>query len=168
MSSVERSQPQMNSDFLALTAQLAVGIAGFSGVIVALESRDVRGWPARRRRDLRILLQVSGMALLFSLLPLVSYRLVERPVFWNWALGIYGAAHMIDASTFIVRQPAGARVRPAYAGLVQGLVQVIVAVWGSRAFAEFWYLLSLVWQLGGAAMGFVFLIWGSREHDPVA
>ena len=46
----------MNSDFLALTAQLAVGIAGFSGAIVALESRDVRSWDPLRRRSLRILL----------------------------------------------------------------------------------------------------------------
>jgi hypothetical protein len=156
----------MNSDLLALTAQLGVGIAGFSGVVVALESREVRHWDPLRRRSLRILLQLSGMVVLFSIVPLVAYRVVESPGFWNWALGCYGLAHIADAASFVVRQPSGARVGPAYVGVAAGIVQLIAAVWGSGAIAEGVYLVSLVWQLGGAAMGFVFLLWGVRASKP--
>jgi len=96
---------------------------------------------------------------LFSLLPLIGYRLSDRAAFWNWALGVYGVAHIADASSFVVRQHSKARVGPAYVGVAAGIAQVLVATLGSAFVAEATYLLSLVGQLGGAAMGFVFLIW---------
>ena len=55
-----------NNDALVLIAELAVAIAGFSGVIVALESRSVRSWTPLQRRNLRLLLQVSAVAIFFS------------------------------------------------------------------------------------------------------
>jgi hypothetical protein len=157
----------MNSDFFALTAQLGLGIAGFSGVIVALESRDLRHWDPVRRRSLRILLQLSGMVVAFSLVPLVAYRVADSPEFWKWALGLYGVAHIADAGSFIVYQPAGSRVAPAYAGMAVGIGQVIAAIGGSVAMVEVVYLVSLVWQLGGAAMGFVFLLWARGSTSDV-
>jgi hypothetical protein len=126
----------LNSDFLVLTAELAVAIGGFSGVIVALEARGVREWTPVRRRNLRILLQLAALALLFSLLPLGAYRLAERPNFWRWALGLYGIAHVVDATSFIFRQPPSIRFAPPLVGLEVAALQLVVAGVGSGATAE--------------------------------
>jgi hypothetical protein len=139
-----------------------VAVAGFSGVIVALESRSVSAWTPLRRRDLRVLLQLSGLALAFSLIPLFAYPLVETANFWNWALGCYGLAHLADVLSFLIRQPEGARRGPVYAGLVVALLQLLAAAVGTGVVPEVAYLASILWHLGGAGMGFVFLIWGNN------
>jgi len=158
----------MNSDFFVLTAELAVAIAGFSGVIVALESGDVRSWSPLRRRNLRILLQLSMLALLFSLIPLAAYEAVDGSSFWRWALGFYGLAHVVDLSTFLFHQPAGAKRGPVYQGLVFALVQLGVAALSTDSVAEIIYMVSVMWHLAGAAMGFLFLIWGERLGSEAA
>jgi hypothetical protein len=157
-------EDEISSEFFALTAQLAVAIAGFSGVVVALESRDVRSWDPLRRRDLRVLLQLSALALLFSLGPLAAYRLVDQASFWKWALGFYGLAHLLDVSTFLFRQPERARTGPVYVGVAFALAQIILATAGANSTAETGYMVSLIWHLGGATMGFVFLVWGKRSE----
>jgi len=142
---------------------LAVAIAGFSGVVVALEARGVPAWTPLRRRDLRVLLQLSALALLFSLIPLAAYGAAESPSFWSWALGAYGLAHIVDASTFLFRQPVGARRGPVYVGLGFAAAQLVVAGFASNPVAELVYMVSIMWHLAGAGMGFVFLVWGGRE-----
>jgi len=148
-----------------LTAELSVAVAGFSGVIVALESRGVRAWTPLRRRDLRVLLQLSGLALAFSLIPLVVYPHFETATFWNWALAAYGLAHLADVSSFLFGQPEGARRGPVFAGLVVALLQLVAAIFGTGSLAELAYSASILWHLGGAGMGFVLLIWGDRSGE---
>ena len=155
----------INSDFLTLTAELSVAIAGFSGVIVALESRSVKSWTPLRRRDLRVLLQLSALALVFSLAPVLAYPVFDDAAFWKWALAMYGVAHLADVASFLVRQPDGARTGPVYAGFVVALLQLLVAGLGSGVVPELVYSGSILWHLGGAAMGFVFLIWGTRSEE---
>ena len=142
---------RINSDFFVLTAELAVAIAGFSGVIVALESQPVGSWAPSRRRDLRVLLQLSGLALVFSLVPLVAYAVADTAGFWRWALAAYGLIHAADVFTFLYRQPDGVR-RPVWLGLVFALAQILVAALLTDAAAEAMYMISVMWHLGGAAM----------------
>jgi hypothetical protein len=156
---------EINIDFFVLTSELAVGIAGFSGVVVALEGGGVATWPPVRRRSLRILLQLSALALFFSLLPLVAYRTVGSPYFWRWALGLYGVVHLFDVSTFVFRQPQGAWLTPVYGGYVFAAAQVAIALLVGSA-AETTYMVSIVFHLGGAVMGFVFLIWWCGSQQP--
>lgn len=96
----------LSGDLLVVVAELAVAIAGFSSVVVALDSRAVREWSPARRYNLRVLLQMSALAVLFALLALFLERATEGVAFWKWALGAYGIAHLIDAGSFIRRQPA--------------------------------------------------------------
>jgi hypothetical protein len=102
------------------------------------------------------------LALIFSLGPLAAYGLVDQPGFWNWALGFYGLAHLLDVATFLFRQPEGARLGPVYGGAAFAIAQLVLAIAGADATAETGYMVSLIWHLGGAAMGFVFLVWGKR------
>ena len=92
-------------DALVLIAELAVAIAGFSSVVVALDNRAVRDWSPFQRHNLRILLQVSALTIFFALFPLIFQRAMAGPASWKWALGVYGVVHTIDVSSFIRRLP---------------------------------------------------------------
>ncbi len=154
------------NDILVLVAELAVAIAGFSSVVVAIGRRPVADWSPGEQRNLRILLQVSGIAILFSLFPLILQRGIDTPAFWNLALAVYGFAHALDVSTFLFRPIPGESQIPPAIGLTLALFSIAVAALGSATFAEVTYLSVLVWHLGIAGMGFVFLIF--RRHTSAA
>jgi len=155
-----------SNDILVLVAELAVAIAGFSSVVVALGRRPVAEWLPGEQRNLRILLQVSAIAILFSLFPLILQRAISTPAIWNLALFVYGFAHAVDVSTFLFRPVPGESQIPPAIGFALALFSVAVAALGSATFAEVTYLCVLVWHLGVAGMGFAFLIF--RRHSGAA
>lgn len=57
--------------FLSSIVDIAIGIAGFAGIIAAIQQRGLAEWPARRRVLLQILFFSSAMAIVFALLPSV-------------------------------------------------------------------------------------------------
>ena len=145
-------------DILVLVAELAVAVAGFSGVVVALERRSVADWSRGEQRHLRILLQVSALAIIFSLFPLILRRGIDVPAFWSIALSVYGIAHVADVSTFLFRPVPGESQIPPTIGFALALFSIGVGAFGSATFAEVTYLCVLVWHLSIAGMGFAFLI----------
>jgi hypothetical protein len=150
---------------LALVAEVAVALAGFSSVVVTLENRGVSAWTAIQRFNLRILLQVSALAIFFSLFPLILERVASPP--WRWALSIYGAVHLADVSSFILRRPPQATAThrvTSYLGLLISLVSLAVAALGSPLAAEVTYLGVLVWHLAVASMGFAFLLFDDDDE----
>lgn len=153
-------------DVLVLIAELAVAIAGFSSVVVALEARAVKSWSAYQRHNLRVLLQVSALTIFFSIFPLIFQRVVEGPDSWKWALGFYAVVHTIDVTSFLralpENLPSAYKIIP-YVGLTLALVSIAVAWLASPLVAEVLYLCNLVWHLGIAAMGFAMLMMGERE-----
>jgi len=156
-----------SNDILVLIAELAVGIAGFSSVVVALDVRSVAEWSPLQRRNLRILLQVSAHAILFSLFPLILQRAVDTPAFWNLALAVHGVAHTVGVSSFLLRPVAGESRTAPIIGLTIALASLGVAALGSPTVAEVTYLCALVWDLGIAGMGFAFLVFrGSGQAAP--
>jgi hypothetical protein len=157
----------INTDVLVLTAELGVAIAGFSGVVVALDSRNVGEWSPLRRRYLRMLLQLSAIAVMAALIPLVVYDVAQGPNFWRWAVAIFGVVHAADVSTFIPNRPKGAPVAPLIAGLTAALLQLVAGLFGSESVAQAAYLGALVWYLGGAGTGFRLLVWGRVENPAV-
>lgn len=153
-------------DTLVLIAEVAVAIAGFSSVVVALDNRAVKNWSPFQRHNLRVLLQVSALTIFFSIFPLIFQRVVDNPDSWKWALGFYAAVHAIDVSSFIRSLPsdlpAANRIIP-YLGLLLAIVSLLVAWLASPLIAEVLYLCNLVWHLAIAAMGFAFLVLGDPE-----
>jgi hypothetical protein len=156
-------------DTLVLIAEVAMAIAGFSGVVVALNNRAVKNWTPFQRHNLRVLLQVSALTIFFSIFPLIFQRVVDGPNSWNWALGVYAVVHTIDVSTFIrsldKKLPTANRLLP-YAGLSLAIVSILVASLAAPLVAEVLYLCNLVWHLGVAAMGFAFLVMSDPESGP--
>jgi len=152
-----------SQDILVLIAELAVAVAGFSSIVVALDKRSVSEWAPGEQRNLRILLQVSAVAILFSIFPLVLQRALDAPSFWNIALSVYSLVPAADVSTFLFRPVVGESQLPPIIGLGLALLSLAVAAFGSSTLAEVTYLCVLVWHLGVAAMGFAFLIFRDRS-----
>jgi hypothetical protein len=155
-------------DTLVLVAELAVAVAGFSGVIVAVENRSVASWPDLQRFNLRVLLQVSALAIFFSIFPLILERVIPQPASWRWALWVYGIVHLVDVASFMLRSPAGVGALHSFlqrVGLLVALSSLLVAGLGSLLFAEVFYLGALVWHLGVAAMGFALLLFDDRAES---
>ena len=148
-----------------LFAQLGAVIAGFSGIIVALDRQPVRTWTRLRRDGLRTLLQVSGVVIIFSIAPLILGRRLPEPHLWSWALGVYGVAHLGDVLSFLLRQardtPVAAKVG-ARLGLAIAIAQIGVASVASPGTAEMVYFGVLTWHLAISAGSFVYLLY---SHD---
>lgn len=156
-----------SSAVLTLFAELGAGIAGFSGVIVALDGRPVPAWSQRRRDGLRSLLQVSAVLVLFSLLPMILGRRLAEPALWSWALKAYGVAHVADVLSFLLRYgpdtPRSVKVG-AWIGLVVAVTQLTLAFVVSPGTAEMVYLAVLTWHLVIAAGSFAFMLY-SRDVE---
>jgi hypothetical protein len=153
------------ADILLLFAQLAAVIAGFSGVVVALDVEPIRKWSRKRRNGLRSLLQVSAVVVVFSIVPLVLGRRLPEPALWTWALLAYGVGHFADVLTYLVHQeretPTEARAG-AWTGLAIALSQVAAAALVSPSTAEIIYFGVLTWHLLIAAGSFAYLLY---SHD---
>lgn len=153
---------------LSVIASIAVAIAGFSGVVVALTGKTTKSFSALERLNLRILLQVSAFALLFSLIPLILHRALESATAWRLSMLLYGFVHLVDAGFFTVRSvrlesaSTVQRLAPA-AGFAIAIVQITLCFFGTISLVEVTYLFVLVWHLAIAGMGFVNLIFASRD-----
>ena len=107
-----------SNDILVLVAELAVAIAGFSSVVVALGRRPVAEWLPGEQRNLRILLQVSAIAILFSLFPLILQRAISTPAIStelvttkpNEAIPVFedpNVTYVVDTGAKIIGKPHG-------------------------------------------------------------
>ncbi len=152
---------------LTVIASIAVAIAGFSGVVVALTGKTTDSFGRAERLNLRILLQVSAFALLFSLVPLILHRALPPDLAWRVAMLLYGVVHVVDAGFFALktrrlRAPSIAQKLAPLAGLIIAVGQLIVGAMAPIGWVEVSYLRVLLWHLGLAGMGFINLHFASR------
>ena len=75
-----------SGDILTTIAEIAIAIAGFSSVIVALSPKPISQWSPIERFNFRILLQVAAVTVFFSLIPLVLHRALSFDLAWRVAL----------------------------------------------------------------------------------
>ena len=160
------------SDLLIVIASIAITIAGFSGVVVALSGRSTNSFDPVERLNLRILLQVSAFALLFSLVPLILQRALEADTVWRVSMFVYGSAHIFDAGYFVFRTRSSkakynAQKFAPIIGLLIAAYQLIIGSLGNIVLVEISYLIVLLWHLGIAGMGFVNLVFSSRD-EPIS
>ena len=75
--------------FLSSIVDIAIGIAGFAGIIAAIQHRAVAHWSAQQLILLQILFFASAMAVVFALLPsmLLSAGIAENNI---WRIGSGG------------------------------------------------------------------------------
>ena len=157
-----------SSDLLLTVSQLAIGLAGFSAIIVSLNSRPIREWDETDRLNLRLLIQVSFVALFFSLLPFLLAVSLESERVWFYGLWIYGVIHLVDVSTFLFRMTADSAALfrvSGFVGLVIAVSQVAVAALGAPSMQETLYVGTLVWHLYVVFMAFVLLLYQLRKSN---
>ena len=154
------------SSLLLTVSQLAVGLAGFSAVIVTLNPRPIKEWDVTDRLNLRSLVQVSFVVLFFSLFPfLLGISLSDEQV-WLYGLWLYGVLHFVDVLSFLIKQtPETPTIMRyiAYGGVVIAIGQVIVAWQGNDNLRELIYAATLVWHLYVVFMSFLMLLYQMRN-----
>ena len=75
--------------FLSSIVDIAIGIAGFAGIIAAIQHRGLQHWTPQHRILLQILFFSSAMAIVFSLLPTVL-RTIGTAETHIWKIGSTG------------------------------------------------------------------------------
>jgi hypothetical protein len=156
----------MKDDVLLSTlAQIAVALAGFSGIVVALGGRAHGEWSSRDRRLLTALLGTSGGSALLCVPPLLlaSAQLPERTI---WVVSS-GCAVVLQGGLMAIRAGEVAKDRDTRAREPYLLVVVFSA---AVAFAVlqlanvFWlgvawpHLSTIAWHLVVAFVVFVRLV----------
>jgi len=155
-----------SSDLLLTTAQLAIALAGFSAIVVALNGRPIREWDDTDRLNLRCLLQVSIYVLVFSLFPYLLAVSLDDADVWKYALLIYGLFVVSDASFFFVKMTRDSPVlfrNAAIGGIVVGLLSIGASLLSTSSARETMYLITVFWQLGIVVMSFLLLLYQVRK-----
>lgn len=163
----------MNEAVLYTLAQVAITLAGFSGLVVVFRARGTQGWSSMELRILWFLLGDSLFVLFFSLLP-VPLMLANwsQDTLWSVCNSLLGSWFIVaNILVFVGERRDRALSRPTtvriitpllYALTVVGLVMGI-ALWLS-AFdfivhrGEAVFVLGLLMLLVFAALEFLFFI----------
>ena len=152
--------------FLTTSAQIGIGIAGFSGIAAALGRRGEGAWTPQDITRMRILLRGSFGAVLASLLPvaLAATPLAEATR-WSVSSALYAA--WIALSVMILlrewRRLVGLSAAPTsrYATLIYGLalLSLVLNLANLAIFRTAWpYLFSLLLTLTIAFVQFVRIV----------
>ena len=157
-----------STDTLTAIAGVAIAIAGFSGVVAALPGQSADKFGPLERLNFRILLQVSALALFFSILPLIVHRALDANDAWRFSMLFYGLVHLADAAYFAnkvrgANAPSRIQILAPLIGLVIATTQIFVGVYATITTVEVLYLFVLLWHIAVAGMGFLKLVFSSRN-----
>ena len=80
------------TDVLLTIAQAAMVIAGFGGVVITLHERSQQ-WSEWDRIQFRSILEISGIVIFFSLLPLVLQSIFDVDRSWRISILLFAVVH---------------------------------------------------------------------------
>jgi len=128
------------SEFLVTTAQVAIGLAGFSGVAGVLGERRGSARPEVQGALLRNMIETSLLAAGFSLLPIALFDIgMNTQLLWRWS----AAANLVAfVAQFALTLRRGTRIIRSGAPRPR--------VWGGLVFA---LAVGIVFCLGLSATG---------------
>jgi hypothetical protein len=157
----------MQSANLVLTlAQVAIGLAGFTAIIVAINPKPIREWHPEDQLNLRLLVQVSFLVLFFCVLPYVLAVSIPPDEVWFYGLTAYGIVHVFDVSSFLIntsKETPRVFVYHASVGLLIALSQVVIAFLGNAILRETAYIATLIWHVYVMYLAFVLLLYQRRK-----
>ena len=144
-------------DLLSLIVEVAIGIAGFAGVIAALKYSEIHTWPIGDVVNFQVILTASASAIFFGFLPaILSVANVAESDIWRYASVVAAIVISIGVSARLVqlRKSGGTLWRMMLEGAV---------IWGlsvGNSFLGFvWpYFAMLVLMLGYAFLSFVSVV----------
>lgn len=153
-------------NLMLAVAQIAVGLAGFSAIIVTFNDKPIRDWDDTDRLSLRLLIQVSIMVIFFSLLPSLLLVSLSTNEVWLYGLCAYGLIHLGDVSFFLIhRTNATSHIfrNAVICGVCVALLQIGVVWLGDEVAREWLYVSTLLWHFGIVLMAFILLLYQLRE-----
>lgn len=137
---------------LAAAAQIAVAVAGFTGVVVAFGSGPIHEWSSVELFRLKLLIGTSVFPLVWSLAGLVLLTTgLSAPTLWSWCSAM-AAALLLPGLGFALRDflrlgraeqgRAGRAIFTGAAGL--GLLVILLQVYNILVLRAFWPFFTIV------------------------
>ena len=157
------------STALSASAQIAVAIAGFAGVVAVFRSGSVHDWGLVERFWLRLLLSNSILPLAFSMIGLLSLAFTPvSPAIWRWCSAL-ATLFLLPYATMILRtligfapgqlEAAGGSKLTSYALFALLVIACLLQVYNLVTLAAFWPFFGvIVAMLLGAMYQFVRLV----------
>jgi hypothetical protein len=161
---------------LSVSAQIAVSIAGFAGVVAAFRNASLHDWGRVERFWLRLLLANSILPLAFSMFGLLLLSVTHvSPTIWRWCSGL-AALLLAPYAIVILRTVAGfgpgqleaaGGTKPTSYVLVTLLTAVcLLQLLNVATLAAFWpFFGAIVALLLGAMYQFVRLVLSPRPPE---
>lgn len=154
------------TDLLFSLAELSVGLAGFSAIVVLFRRRESGKWRVGDADRFRGMVLHAMSAALFCIVPAWIAVFVSEPArIWTIASGLLGA-DLAFQSSYVLRLPSTeARDRIVVAmGYAFAALQALNAfgVGFAREFGP--YLAGVLWHVFSAGFLFVYLIWIRAEE----
>ena len=158
-----------DADALSILAEVAIGIAGFSGIVAVFGRRSSGHWSTAERVRLSGLLVQSFTALFFSVAPLILFSIpISEPTVWKSLSLLFTASRIqslvagIGVARRLLGLPAPDRevtlvltwVMVAGDALVLAVLMVNALFWG----VAWLYLSAICWSLAIAAILFARLV----------
>ena len=119
-----------------------------------------------------LLLETAGLAVLFSIVPLILDELdLTESVLWRTCGWLFAVAHALHMGVITFRgspiESPASRVRGKGATVAISvlLAQIISSAASSLVVLKFVYLLALAWHVVGAALSFGILLVGQVEEE---
>ncbi len=161
---------------LSTTAQIAVAIAGFAGVVVVVRNESVPNWGQVEKFWLRLLLVNSILPLTFSMVGLFLLAMKPlTPATWRWCSG-FAAICLFPYATMIFKtllgfapgqlKAAGGGKLTSYALFALLVVMSLLQLCNVALLAAFWpFFGAIVLLLLGAMYQFVRLVLIPQQPD---
>lgn len=144
--------------------EVAIGLAGFSGIFAAIARRDAGRWTPRHQARFTVLLSTSASAVFFGVLALILADAIDDLV-WTWRIGsaLYALwlAFVMIIRVRAVREadaPVGSPMAMIWWPLIGGVV-VILQILNAALLGESWpYVVAMLYQLSVGFATFAFLL----------
>ncbi|TAN02592.1 MAG: hypothetical protein EPN36_16250 [Rhodanobacteraceae bacterium] len=159
---------------LGTSAQVAVTLAGFAGVVVVFGSRAVHEWSDVNKFRLRLLLTFSTLPLVFSMVGMLLMATTMPPAaVWRWCSAISVVLQLCVVSRLwkiFTAFPAselkatGASRLIFYGGAAAGTAVTILQIANVWVLATFWpFFMAIVFAILASTLQFMRLILNRPE-----
>jgi len=162
------------STALSTSAQIAVAIAGFAGIVAAFRNESVHNWARIEKFWLRLLLINSILPLAFSVVGLLFLAVTPAPpTLWRWCSG-FAACFLLPYAAMIIRnlvgfapgqfEASGGGKVTSYMLFALLAIVCVLQLYNVAILAAFWpFFCAIVALLLGAMYQFVRLVLTPRQ-----